>query len=152
MVLLEGVFKATDNGHTMVERQHQAPADVGEALSSLVGHHVQFAMHQVPTFPFDPSQRGLGACYVEGKCPLGHDDGNFDLYAVTANGVLHQDPWRIEAFDGTVQPIEMGKMVGHMGRIAAASLTELEKLREAAAQLSTQIQAFSIGMKPVGDE
>lgn len=150
MVMLEGVFKQVD-GQTQVQRGDQTLA-VEAALASLVGHHVQFAMHHVPTLPFNPSLRGLGACHVEGKCPVGHDDGNFDLYNVVGNGVLHQNPWRIEAFDGSVTEIDMNSMVGHTGRIACASLTELEKLRETAAQLTAQVQAFTIGSKPAGDE
>lgn len=150
MVLLEGVFRQQD-GKTTVAQDNGSVGTLDSALSTLVGHHVQFAMHHVPTLPFDPTKRGLGSCCVEGKCPLGHDEGNFDLYNVTANGVLHSEPWRIEAFDGSVQPIDLNRMVDHMGRIACASITELEKLRESAAQLTAQIQSFSIGSKTGGE-
>lgn len=152
MVLLEGVFKQSD-GKTVVDQPHrQNVAVVEDALALLVGHHVQFAMHHVPALPFDPTLRGLGACHVEGQCPLGHDDGKFDLYNVTASGVLRQDPWRVEQFDGTEEPVRLDCMVGHMGRLACASVTELEKLREAAASLSAQVQAFRIGVgAPDGD-
>lgn len=152
MILMEGVFERLGDGQTWADSPTPNPMTVEAALSTLVGHHVQFAMHHVPMLPFDPTKRGLGACYAVGRCHFGHDEGNTDLYQMTANGVLHQDPWRIEAFDGTVQTFDPSVLVGHMGRVACASVTELEKLRESAAKLTAQIQSFSIGCKVVGGE
>lgn len=150
LILVEGEFKAVD-GQTCVEQTHRGgTAIIEQQLKDMVGHQVQLSMHQLPAMPLDHTKRGLGSCHVEGKCPCGHDDGNWEIYNVTAQGVLREGPWRIEQFDGTETMLRFDWMVGHMGRMACASLTQLEVLREAAASLSEQVQAISIGSKVVG--
>ena len=150
LVLVEGVFKA-EEGQTVVAQPQRAESAVPieQQLKDMVGNQVQFAMHQLPSMPLDPAKRGLGSCLVEGKCPVGHDDGNWELYNVTAQGVLRDSPWRIEQFDGTEVALRFDWMAGHVGRMACASLTQLESLRELAANLTEQVQAISIGSKVV---
>lgn len=152
MLLYEGEFKATDDGSVWVDQPNRDGESVviQTALKQLVGHHVQFAMSHLPEMPVDVSKRGLGSCHVEGVCPYGHNSGNLGIYAVTANGVLHESPWRIEGFDGTVTEIRFEWMPGHAGRIACASLSELEKLRDSVANLKAQISGFSIGTAAEG--
>lgn len=148
LILAEGVFKGED-GQVWVEQpdRNAASVTVDEQLKDMVGQSVQLAMHQLPSMPLDHTKRGLGSCHVEGKCPCGHDDGNWELYNVATQGILHAEPWRIEQFDGTVVPLRFDWMVGHMGRMACASLTQLESLREIAANLTAQVQAVTLGSK-----
>ena len=147
MIMLEGLFRSDKEGNVWVDQPYHNGdiLAITALLPNLVGHHVQFAMHQTPVMPFDSTLRGLGSCHVEGICPCGHDDGYFNLYNIVANGTLRADPWRIEQFDGTTVDLRLDLMVGHDGRLACASITELEKMREAAATLAVQVQAFSIG-------
>lgn len=52
------------------------------------------------------------------------------------DGVLRADPWRVEKFDGTVATVPFRGMEGHYGRLAAATMVDVEKMREALGQLN----------------
>jgi hypothetical protein len=156
MMLLEGQFRKDPDGTVWVD----APPDrngnlmtVTASLQALIGHHVQFAMSHLPSLPLDSTRRGLGSCnWGDAPCPFGHTVDMFDIYTVTAQGTLEHDPtqtnpWSIVSFDGTTTEIRLDWMVGHNGRIACASITELEKLRESVATMANQVAGFSIGTK-----
>lgn len=147
MVLLTGLFLRMNNGHLWAADGRSETITVQAALATLVGHHVRLALQHLPAFPLDPTRRGLGCCHVQGHCPLGHDDGQTDLYSLSAEGILRQDPWRVEALDGTVHTLDLDKLDGHLGRVAVSSITELDKLRGSLTNLTNQVQ----GLLPTGE-
>jgi len=60
-------------------------------------------------------------------------------------GVLKQDPWRVEKFDGSVVPVPFAAMPGHYGRLGAATVVDVSKMRDALAGLDVET-ALASGM------
>jgi len=126
-VLLEGVFGDSPKG---VCASGKAVAD---ELRPLVGERIRFAMHHLPPnlTHLDISRWGGGSClWQPAPCPAGHHQDPGWLLNVTEEGTL-DDQWDIHRLDGTVFRLPLELMVGHYGRLAAATLFEVEKMRDA---------------------
>lgn len=148
--LLEGVFFLGDKPYPdaqgfvckdfrelMVSYKNQTPVSVYPVLQALVGQEVQIAVHQCPQPPF--TGPGLGSCLWPKGCPYGHQNVPKQLFQLAERGVLVYDldhehcsgGWWIEKFDGSrvMLPLVIG-LVGHHGRIAIATIMQVEKLRD----------------------
>ncbi len=104
-----------------------------EALTPLVGQRVQFALHHLPPHGIEAGAPGAGSCrFPEGKgCPVRHDEFPDRLLGFHLDGVLQGAPiWGMQKFDGTVVSIPFGGMVGHFGRVAAATILDVEAMRD----------------------
>jgi hypothetical protein len=132
-VLAEGVF--TRNGMAI-----HGPRDttVEAELRPLVGKRVRLAMHHLPPnlHNLNPDKWGGGSClWQPSPCPAGHHERPDYLFNLSAEGVLWDrekyDGWCIERLDGTILDLPFRKMAGHHGRLAAATLIDVEKMRDA---------------------
>jgi hypothetical protein len=131
-VLLEGLFYEK-GGTFFAEKDTGEHVDVQALLTPLLGTRVQFAVHHLPPQGIQPGIPGAGACRFPGGqgCPVRHDKYPDRLLTYHLDGVLRADPWRQEKFDGTVVPIPFQGMVGHYGRLAVATVIDVEKMRDA---------------------
>ena len=132
VLLIEGLFYDR-GGDLFVEQDHGVHRSVTEALSPLVGQRVQFALHHLPPHGIEAGAPGAGSCrFPEGKgCPVRHDEFPDRLLGFHLDGVLQGAPsWGMQKFDGTVVPIPFSGMVGHFGRVAAATILDVEAMRD----------------------
>lgn len=135
-ILIEGLFYEQDSSLS-VEQDGGVHTALDVALHPLVGHRVQFAVHHLPPNGVQPGTPGAGSCKFPGGkgCPVQHDQHPDRLLAFHMDGVLRMRPWRMEKFDGSLVPIPFGGMVGHFGRVAGASIVDVEAMRGAMAGL-----------------
>jgi len=170
-VLLEGVFYFSEdpypdsNGELhdgfmdlMVAPPHGAPQSVYKALEPLIGQRVQLAMHHVPPMPIDATRWGGGSCLLEptGYCPFGHHNDPNRMFNLAMDGVLVYDMdhkkgeggWWLQTFDGkkTMLPLTH-VLLGHRGRIAAASITAVEEMRDALEATGNLAAVEDLGQK-----
>lgn len=136
VVLTEGLFYLHNNSLCMEEDggQHKRVAGI---LTPLVGQRVQLAVHHLPP-QVDHGKPGLGSCCwlpLGAGCPVRHDLTPDRLLSFHAEGVLRDEPWRLEKFDGTVVTIPFSGMPGHYGRLAVASMPDLDQMRDILAKL-----------------
>jgi len=135
--LVEGDFYLKD-ACLMVPYQGQV-VNVDELLAPMVGEEIQLAIHHVPPSNPDPTKWGGGCCHYQtvGKCPAGHHEDPFRLLNVHGQGVLRHDPfdsrcsWWLDKFDGSRQDFHIYLLAGHHSRLAAATVFDVEKMREA---------------------
>jgi len=133
-LLVEGVFYKTDS--RLLCASDRGVVDVNAMLSPLQGQRVRLAAHHLPPNPPDPTKWGGGCCLWEqtGRCPAGHHARPTWLFNLSHEGILVQDgaTWVVESFDGTRTPFRLEEMlVGHQARVAAATVLDLEKMRDA---------------------
>jgi len=130
-VLLEGLFFASPQGDLQVQTETGEIIPVLDRLLPLVGQQVQLAVHHLPSGGVDPSAWGWGSCqWKPAECPAGHHTRPNFLFSFSGNGVLLQDPWRLDLSDGGTSPIDFAVMPGHHGRLAAATVPDIEKLKD----------------------
>jgi len=139
VILLEGSFSA-DDSDLRVQLDDGSHKSVYEALRPLVGQRVQFALHHLPPHGIEVGKPGAGSClHPEGVgCPVSHDQYPDRMLTFHLDGVLREDPWSIERFDGSVIPIPFRGLPGHYGRVAAATILDMERMREALSRFSPQ--------------
>ncbi len=135
-LLLEGLFYKRD-GSLYVEHDGGTHTPLDEAMAPLADQRVQFAVHHLPPNGIQAGEPGAGSCKFPGGrgCPVGHDRYPDRLLAFHLDGVLRRGPWRIEKFDGSVVAVPFLGMDGHYGRVAGATIVDVEAMREAMAGL-----------------
>lgn len=138
-ILVEGLFYDKD-GALHIEKEGGDHVSLADVLAPVVGQRVQMALHHLPPSGIDPSLPGAGSCRFPGGrgCPAGHERAPDRLLSFHMDGVLRADPWRVERFDGTVHRIPVGGMPGHYGRVGAATVVDVEKMREALSGLNVE--------------
>lgn len=104
-------------------------------LEPLVGQRVRLAMHHLPPSlaDLDESKWGGGAClWQPHPCPAGHHERPGFLLNVTGDGVLRHEggKWHLDRLDGTRLDLPFHLMAGHWGRLAAAPILEVDKMRD----------------------
>jgi hypothetical protein len=135
-VLLEGLFYLDENGVLQVRSDGGSIQSVETVLRPLVGEHIQLAVHHLPTGGVQPGAWGWGCCqWKPAECPAGHHNKPDFLFNFSGNGVLQQEPWRLNLFTGGSSEIDFAKMPGHLGRLAAATVPDVEKMRDSLASL-----------------
>jgi hypothetical protein len=156
-LLLEGIFYQDDDHGLMVTPDKGPPVRVIDALMRLNERNVQISAHHLPVMPPDPTRWGGGCCFweqgragqfkaygsdTEPFCPFGHHHEPTKLFNLVAQGILHykgefypsEDRVVIHQFDGTEVDFKtafQSYLPGHRGRIAAATVVDIEKMREA---------------------
>jgi len=151
-LLLEGIFyHDSDSGHLMLESDAGDHINVIKALMRLNQRQVQISVHHLPPMPPDPTKQGGGCCLWGGDdprfqtaggttfCPFGHHKEPTKLLNVVAQGFLDlrvgfyesETTFAVQRFDGTevVLPFEY-HLAGHRARIAAATVMDIEKMRD----------------------
>lgn len=134
-ILLEGLFYERD-GSFYVEQDNGTHTSVTETLTPLAGKQVQVALHHLPP-QVQPGLPGAGSCrFPQGiGCPVRHDLHPDRLLSFHLEGVLQPQPWSLVKFDGCTVILPLSGMVGHYGRLAATSVVDVEKMREALSRL-----------------
>jgi len=130
-ILVEGLFYEKE-GALFIEDDKGKHVAVSDVLAPVVGHRVQFAVHHLPPNGIELDKPGGGSCYYPGGkgCPALHEERPDRVLSFHMEGVLQGDPWRMEKFDGSVVPIPFGAMPGHYGRIGAATIIDVSKMRD----------------------
>lgn len=134
-VLVEGVFDKDEGSFRILPSPIASFKNVYDELHPLIGFRVRIAMHHLPPnlAALDDSRWGGGSClWQPSPCPAGHHVRPGYLLNVTGEGVLrHEDGvWFLDQLDGSEFPLPFDQMVGHYGRIAAATLLDVDKLRD----------------------
>ncbi len=131
-VLVEGLF-FSENGALHIKKDGGEKVALATALQPLMGQRVQFALHHLPPHGLQPGQPGAGSCQFPGGvgCPVQHDQHPDRMLAFHMEGVLHADPWRLLKFDGSVVVVPVQGMPGHYGRVAGATILDVDAMRDA---------------------
>lgn len=131
-ILLEGSFFSDPRGLSI--RTTQGPVVlVDSALAPLENEHAQIALHYLPAGGLKPGAWGMGSCeWYPRACPVGHHQNPGYFFSFVGHGVLRRDPWRLDLFAGGSTEIQFEKMLGHHGRMAAATVMSVEAMREKA--------------------
>ena len=141
-ILVEGLFYERD-GAVCVEDDGGVHSTVDDILTPVADERVQLAISHLPPNGIEPDQPGAGSCRYPGGvgCPVEHDKHPTRLLSFHLEGVLRSEPWRLEMFDGSSKTIPFGGMVGHFGRVAAATIIDVEAMRESLAGLDPEALA-----------
>lgn len=150
VILLEGLFYERD-GQLHVEQDDGQHLVVQDALAPVLGQRIQLAFHHVPPHGVQVDKPGAGSCRFPGGtgCPVRHDQHPTRMLSFVGEGVLHQDPWRVVKFDGTVTGLPLAGMVGHYGRLGATMVADLERMREAVAKMDPTVLSTLLGARGV---
>lgn len=141
-ILIEGIFYHDDAGSLMVQPYRGRAEVVHGLLSPLRGENVRIAIQHLPQMPLDPEAWGGGSCLHQrdgGRCPFGHADDPQSILNFVAEGELQtpaesSSDWFIRSFAGTETRLPLGHLVGHHGRLAAATLFSVEEMKDKIAQ------------------
>jgi len=130
-ILIEGLFYARD-GNLCVEDDDGNHSTVDAILTPMLDKQVQLAVSHLPPHGIEADQPGAGCCRYPGGvgCPVEHDQFPTRLLSFHKEGVLRSDPWRIDQFDGSSSRIPFRGMPGHFGRLASATIVDVEAMRE----------------------
>jgi len=130
-ILVEGLFYEKD-GSLFIEDDKGEHVAVADVLAPVVDQRVQFAVHHLPPNGIEPDKPGAGSCQWPGGvgCPAGHEVTPDRLVSFHLEGVLKVDPWRVELFDGSRVPVPFAQMPGHYGRLGAATVVDVSKMRD----------------------
>jgi hypothetical protein len=150
-VLVEGLFYEKD-GSLFIEKDGGEHVSWDETMAPLLDQRVQVAVHHLPPHGIQPELPGAGSCRFAGGvgCPVRHDIHPDRLLSFHTDGVLQKDPWRVEKFDGSVLPLPLKGMPGHFGRVGAATIMDVEKMREKLAQMSPEAMLEALSSSGVG--
>ena len=135
VVLIEGVFYE-HGGDYLIRPGPIAPTrSIRGELGPLVGLQLRLALHHLPPdlSALDESKWGGGAClWQPAPCPAGHHKRPGYLLNVSAEGTLQEDggTWRLDRSEDPPLELPFPLMVGHYGRLAAATLVDMDKMRE----------------------
>lgn len=149
--LLEGLFYEQD-GDFYVD-QSSEHVSVREVLTPLLGQRVQFALHHAPLHGIRAEVPGAGTCqYPLGRgCPVRHDLKPNYLLSFHLDGVLRLDPWRVDTFEGKEVHIPWEGMVGHYGRLAVATIVDVEKMLDTLAGINVEsLNAMGVDTRDLG--
>ena len=133
-MLLEGLFYrrdgiiTTDKGVALFEQ-----------LEPLVGQDIHLAVHFLPSDPPNPERWGGGCCmWQPSQCPAGHHEHPDRLLNLAVRGVLGRDgdQWWIDQFDGKRVQIPFTLLDGHQGRVAAASVFDVQAMQESLSNIT----------------
>jgi len=144
-ILVEGLFYE-QAGAVCIEQDNGQHTTFDDVLGPVVGHRVQLALHHLPPHGIEPGKPGAGSCRFPGGvgCPVHHDRFPNRLLSFHMDGVLQSSPWRLEKFDGSVQPLPVNGMIGHYGRLGAATMLDVDKMRETLAKMSPEDLASTL--------
>jgi hypothetical protein len=144
-ILLEGLFYTQEGklttGHGDFLIDHLEP---------LIGQEIHLAIHFLPPNPPEMDRWGGGCCmWQPAPCPAGHHEHPDRLLNVAVQGVLGRDTttdrWWIDQFDGKQVVIPFILLDGHHGRVAAASVFDVQKMQESLSDITPEsLETLSI--------
>jgi len=152
-ILIEGLFYEKE-GSRYIEQENGEHVAWDALMEPVVDQRVQIALHHLPPHGIDLGKPGAGSCrYPAGVgCPVGHDLYPDRLLSFSKEGVLRNDPWRIELFDTTWVLIPLGGMIGHFGRVGAATVFDVEKMRASLASMNPEAMMAALASSGVSAE
>ena len=152
-LLIEGYFLNSTDMNLNEGLSVNLTTDVYEKLSAFVGEDIQLAIHHLPPGQPDPGKPGLGSCEWLTPCPAGHDTDPHKLLSVHGQGVLRHEGtrWWLDRFDGTQQEFPLHLLDGHHGRIAAATVFDVEKMRESLGGAAGQLETLGVKAESLKD-
>ena len=143
-LLVEGIFNTKEDlaifkksgfcpWNTIVVDEGEGKKDLESILSPYIGENISFAAHHTVN-PDTPLLKGFGSCLAEGNswCVFEHHKHPSRAFSFNTEGVLRQEDHHlyVEKFDGRKDFIPLFMLVGHRGRIAAATVFDVEKMKE----------------------
>lgn len=144
-ILVEGLFYiqdgkiSTDRGDFLYEH-----------LEPMVGQDIQLAVHFMPPNPPDPDKWGGGCCmWQPADCPAGHREHPDRILNLALRGVLGRDGdrWFMDTFDGKQVDLPFALLDGHHGRVAAATVFDVQAMQEALAEKFTPESLEALGVR-----
>jgi hypothetical protein len=145
-ILVEGLFYIQD-GKITTDRGDL----LYEHLEPLVGHDIQLAVHFLPPSPPDPTKWGGGCCmWQPAECPAGHHEHPDRILNIALRGVLGRDPgsrWFLDTFDGKQVDLPFALLDGHHGRVAAATVFDVQAMQESLAEKITPESLEALGVR-----
>lgn len=144
-VLWEGLFYERDG--QILSDQSQDSLD--GLLNPLIGEDIHLAVQFVPPLPIDPDKWGGGCCmWQPSPCPAGHHLDSTRLLNVAVRGTLERrgSQWLIHQLDGKTIEVPFHLLPGHHGRVAAASVFDVQGMRDSLQGLDPD-QIESIGVQ-----
>ena len=144
-LLQEGLFYERA-GSFFIEQADGTHTDVRALLTPLEGLRVQFALHYLPPNGIQAGEPGAGSCrYPQGRgCPI-HGAQWDRMLSFHLEGVLGSSPWRITKFDGLAVRVPFEAMPGHFGRLAVATVLDIESMRDALSRQGPGAQVQGVG-------
>lgn len=156
-ILIEGIFYHDDEGTFMVQPYRGQKACVKDTLDALRGENVRIAIQHLPQMPLDPQSWGGGSCLHQqrGYCPFGHHkDPHSILNFVAEGGLLTptelSSDWFVRSFDGIERRLPLGDLLGHHGRLAAATMFSVEDIKDKLAEAGMLDSVEGLGSQ-IGD-
>lgn len=153
-ILLEGIFYHDEQGTLMVQPYRGPKAVVNDALDPLRGENVRIAIQHLPQMPLDPQSWGGGSCLnqQQGHCSFGHHKDPHAILNVTAEGELQtpaesSSDWFVRSFDGIERRLPLGDLVGHHGRVAAATMFSVEEIKDKLAEAGMLDSVEGLGVQ-----
>lgn len=148
-VVLEGIFFKEGASELSVQTDGGPILSVEFELDALRGRQVQLALMHVPPLGVQAGEWGLGSCQWRGSghCPAGHHLNPDHLLVFSQAGSLDktQDGWVLSQFDGGKKRVPFQFLVGHYGRVVAATTDAVERMRDTILKLDPQqqVEAFA---------
>lgn len=145
-ILVEGLFYIQD-GKITTDRGDF----LYEHLEPMVGQDIQLAVHFMPPIPPDPTKWGGGCCmWQPTECPAGHHQHPDRILNIALRGVLGHDTgyrWFMDTFDGKQVDLPFALLDGHYGRVAAATVFDVQAMQEALAEKITPESLEALGVR-----
>jgi len=141
VVLVEGVFSRT-GGFFYVQEPGQQPTRLDQILRPLEGQRSRLALHHLPP-TLDETKWGGGSCLWEPHpCPAGHHWRPNFLLNVSGEGILGREDqkWFLDQFDGSRLFLPFELLAGHHGRVAGATLFDVEAMRDSLSSSGIDIE------------
>ena len=156
-LVVEGLFYREEGGPLLSRSVDGKVSNVTEQLDRMKGRELQLAMHHLPDYPLAANRWGGGCCLWQATgnyCPAGHHENPSFLLSVSGRGVLRQteDGWCLETFEGTHIGMPLNQMEGHMGRIAAVTIIDLEKMKDSMSSVDLEkVDTLGVQAKQLQD-
>lgn len=148
-ILIEGLFYLSPDTNKIMSDRGDS---VEEHLGPLIDQDVQLAIHFLPPTPPEPDRWGGGCCmWQPAACPAGHHEHPDRILNVSVRGVLGYDPtinrWWVDTFEGNQVTLPFALLDGHHGRVAAATVFDVQAMQEALAEKITPESLEALGVR-----
>jgi hypothetical protein len=148
-------FESIPIERIIIEQKGKPTTRLVDVLKPALGENIVFSMHHVPV-AMNPFRWGGGNCIWQpyGWCPAGHHLDPLRFFSMNETGVLEEGDgkWWLHTFAGKNIDIPFHVMVGHFGRIAAATMLDMEKMRDELSKTSSEnLEAVGVSAKELSE-